>query len=62
VWGAESFNDGAGMHRIQKMAAFVKQNMPKNSPGILSNQEAFDVSAFIHSKPRPTLDQRYKVY
>jgi len=60
VWGPGSFNDGAGMNDITKMAAFVQKNMPQNRPGILSPQDAYDVSAFIHAQPRPTFNEAYK--
>ncbi len=62
LWGLGSFNDGAGMHSISKMARFVKYNMPQNRRGMLSVQEAYDVSAYIHSKPRPIFNQAYKKY
>ena len=62
VWGPDSFNDGAGMHGVQKMAAFVQHNMPQNRMGILSPQDAFDVSAFIHSQPRPSFNPAYKKF
>lgn len=53
LWGPGSFNDGAGMSKPAKMARFVKANMPKTSPGSLSVQQAYDVSAYVDSKPRP---------
>lgn len=53
LWGARSFNDGAGMSHFPKMAAFVKANMPPTAPGSLSVQEAFDVAAYVDSQPRP---------
>ena len=53
LWGAGAFNDGAGMSQLNKMAAFVKANMPKTSPGALTVQQAYDVAAFVTSKPRP---------
>lgn len=62
LWGANSFNDGAGMHGVRKMAAFVAHNMPQNRMGILSPQDAFDVSAYIHQQPRPAFNTRYKTY
>jgi thiosulfate dehydrogenase len=62
LWGADAFNDGAGMHRIEKMAAFVLKNMPQTKPGSLSPQEAFDVSAYIHTKPRPKYNPIYDKY
>jgi len=60
AWGPGSFNDGAGMNDIAKMAPFVQKNMPQNRPGILSPQDAYDVSSFIHAQPRPTFNQAYK--
>jgi thiosulfate dehydrogenase len=62
LWGNSSYNDGAGMNSPAKMAAFVVHNMPQNHPGTLSPQQAYDVSAYIHSKPRPKFDQAYKGY
>ncbi len=59
VWGDASFNDGAGMNGISKMAAFVQHNMPQNRVGILSPQDAFDVSAYIHGQPRPVFNKEY---
>ena len=53
LWGPHSFNDGAGMSKVAKMAAFVKANMPATSPGSLSVQQAYDVAAYVNSKPRP---------
>jgi thiosulfate dehydrogenase len=62
VWGSNSYNDGAGMNDPNKMAAFVVHNMPQNDPGTLSVQDAYDVSVFIHSMPRPKFNQAYKNY
>ena len=62
VWGNDSFNDGAGMSQPAKMAAFVLHNMPQNHPGTLSPQQAWDVSAYIHTMPRPKFNQAYKNY
>ncbi len=62
LWGPDSFNDGAGMDSIQKMAAFVQHNMPQNRMGILSPQDAYDVSAFIHQQPRPAFNPAYKSF
>ncbi|ADW69684.1 c-type cytochrome [Granulicella tundricola] len=62
VWGPQSFNDGAGMHGVRKMASFVQHNMPQNRMGILTPQEAWDVSAFIHAQPRPAFNTAYKKF
>jgi thiosulfate dehydrogenase len=47
------------MNGIPKMAAFVQHNMPQNRMGILSAQEAYDVSAYIHAQPRPAFNPVY---
>ena len=60
LWGPDSFNDGAGMHGVRKMAAFVQHNMPQNRPGILTPQDAYDVAGFIHKQPRPAFNPAYK--
>ena len=52
LWGADSFNDGAGMHRVLTAARFIKAKMPLGEPD-LTDDHAFDVAAFINSKPRP---------
>ncbi|HLI94703.1 MAG TPA: c-type cytochrome [Candidatus Baltobacteraceae bacterium] len=57
LWGATSFNNGAGMHRLWTMAGFVRYNMPQNAPGTLSDQEAYDVSAYVLSHSRPKFDK-----
>lgn len=61
LWGAKSFNGGAGMHRLWTMAGFVRYNMPQNAPGTLSDQEAFDVSAYVLSHSRPKFDKKREV-
>ena len=58
VWGEESFNWGAGMHRVNTAAGFIYANMPQGQEGTLSEQEAWDLALFIDSQPRPQ-DPRY---
>ena len=53
LWGAKSYSVGASMSRIERAASFIKHNMPQTSPGPLTAQESFDLSAFINSHPRP---------
>ncbi|MGH7718792.1 MAG: c-type cytochrome [Gemmatimonadaceae bacterium] len=53
VWGPRSYNIGAGMARVRTAAAFIKQAMPFDRPGSLTPQQAFDVAAYINSRPRP---------
>lgn len=62
IWGNDSYNQGAGMNKPKKMAAFVVHNMPQNHPGTLTPQQAYDVSAYIHTMPRPKFNQAYKHY
>jgi thiosulfate dehydrogenase len=53
LWGPRSFNVGAGMARLRTAAAFIRHNMPYDRPGTLTDQQAFDVAAFVTSRPRP---------
>jgi thiosulfate dehydrogenase len=52
LWGADSYNNGAGMTRVLTAARFIKAKMPLGQPD-LSDDEAFDVAAYINSKDRP---------
>jgi thiosulfate dehydrogenase len=56
LWGADAYSDGAGMNEIGKMAAFVQHNMPQTNPGSLTPQQAYDVAAYVHSKPHERFD------
>jgi thiosulfate dehydrogenase len=60
LWGKHSYNDGAGMYRITNFAGFVKNNMPfgatYQSPQ-LTDEEAWNVAAFVNSQPRPHKNQ-----
>jgi thiosulfate dehydrogenase len=62
LWGPESFNDGAGMDGVVNIAAFVVRNMPPTSPGSLTPQRAFDVSSYIHTKPRHKYNPAFDKY
>lgn len=53
LWGTESYNRGAGMHRIETAAAFIHHNMPLGLAYSLSEQEAWDVAAYINGQERP---------
>lgn len=57
LWGDHSFNTGAGMYRISRLAGFIKSNMPfelsSHDNPVLNNEQAWDVAAFISSQPRP---------
>lgn len=58
VWGANSFNLGAGMARTSIAAAFIRYNMPPGAAGTLSDQEAIDVAQFVTHQPRPDFAPR----
>ena len=56
LWGADSYNNGAGMARVTLAAGFVKGNMPSgftHVKSLLTDERAFDVAAFVNSQPRP---------
>ena len=53
LWGKNSYNWGAGMHRINTAAGFIQHNMPLGRGETLSNQQAWDVAAFINAHERP---------
>lgn len=59
LWGARSYNWGAGMSSINNAAGFVKANMPLSQGNSLSDAEAWDVAAYIDSQERPQ-DPRFK--
>ncbi|MFN0081877.1 MAG: c-type cytochrome [Ferruginibacter sp.] len=55
LWTTNSFNDGAGLNRISNFAKYVKYNMPQGTTHLspqLSDEEAWDVSAYILSQKR----------
>jgi thiosulfate dehydrogenase len=54
LWGPDSFNTGAGMHRVLTAARFIKARMPLGRPD-LDDDQAYDVAAFINSQPRPEM-------
>ena len=53
VWGPNSYTIAAGMARVSVAAAFIKGNMPRGWGWSVSDDEAFDVAAYINSQPRP---------
>ncbi|TPE46253.1 c-type cytochrome [Pontibacter mangrovi] len=60
LWGKNSYNDGAGLFRMSNFAKYVKANMPLgatyDSPQ-LTDEEAWDVAAYVNSQPRPEKDK-----
>lgn len=53
LWGAGSYNIAAGMARVSVAASFIKANMPRGWGWTVTDDEAFDVAAYINSQPRP---------
>jgi thiosulfate dehydrogenase len=53
LWGATSFSIGASMARQERAASFIRHNMPFDRPGTLTDQQAFDVAAYVTSMTRP---------
>ncbi len=56
LWGDDSFNNAAGMAKPAYAAAYIRANMPFGvtyRDPVLSAQQAWDVAAYMISKPRP---------
>jgi thiosulfate dehydrogenase len=58
LWGPRSYSVGASMARQERAASFVRHNMPFDKPGTLTDREAFDVAAYVTSKPRPDMPDK----
>ena len=60
LWGEHSYNTGAGLFRLSRFAGYVKYNMPFNlathDAPVLTDEEAWDVAAYINAQPRPQAD------
>lgn len=52
LWGNDSFNDGAGMHKAPNLAGFAYLNMPFGNPD-LSVEDALDIAEYVAAQPRP---------
>ena len=59
LWGPHSYTMAAGLFRLSRLAGYVKSNMPfgvnYDTPQ-LSDEEAWDVAAYVNSQPRPAKD------
>ena len=53
LWGPKSYSIGASMAREERAATFIRHFMPLSKPGSLTDQQAYDVSAYINSHARP---------
>lgn len=62
LWGLSAYQPGSSMHRVIKLARWLKANMPNdqatyNGP-ILTDEQAIDIASFInddriHTRPNP---------
>ena len=62
LWGADSWNDGAGAARVYTLAGIIRYAMPYLDPGSLNDEEAQQVASFINSKPRPVYPFKHQDY
>jgi thiosulfate dehydrogenase len=61
LWGSNSYNIGAGLYRLSRFAGYVKANMPLGATyetPQLTDEEAWDVAAYVNSRHRPSKDLR----
>jgi len=61
LWGDNSYNHGAGLFRMSRFAGYVKTNMPLGATferPMLTDEESWDVAAYVNTMPRPTKDLR----
>jgi thiosulfate dehydrogenase len=59
LWGKNAYNHGAGLYRLSRLAGYVKYNMPLGATYYapqLTDEEAWDVAAYINTQPRPAKD------
>ncbi len=52
LWGPDSYNAGAGLANVAKLATWVKGNMPLGNAH-LTEKEAFEVALFVDTQARP---------
>lgn len=58
IAGNDSFNDAAGMGSMEYLVKFLKTQMPKNKPGSLSLEDAYDCAAYVLTLQRPHLQSK----
>lgn len=59
LWGPNSYNSGAGLFRMSRLAGYIKYNMPFGATFLdpqMSDEDSWDVAAYINSQPRPGKD------
>ena len=55
LWGGRSFSIGASMARVERAASFIRHNMPFDHPGSLTDQQSYDIAAYVTAMTRPDL-------
>ncbi len=63
--GEDSYNNGAGMHRVLTAMAFIKSNMPLGATAevpFLSDDDSYDVAGYINSLQRPIKEHTLEDY
>ena len=58
LWGAHSYNVGAGMANIITAASFIHALMPIDRAQQLTEQQAFDVATYVNTRPRPDFPRK----
>jgi thiosulfate dehydrogenase len=56
LWGPKSYTTGAGLYRLSRFAGYIRFNMPQGASfdhPLLSDEQAWDLAAFVNSQPRP---------
>lgn len=62
LWGPNSWNDGAGAVWTYTLAGMIRHWMPYLNPGLLSDEQAQHIAAYITSQPRPRFPFKEKDY
>ena len=53
----DSFNAGAGLAEVSRLAGWIRVTMPPDAP-LSSDADAIDVAAFVSAQPRPDFARR----
>lgn len=51
VWGSNSYNTGAGLSKLDKMATWLKHSMPLGNTN-LTKEETVDISIYVNAQER----------
>ncbi|MFP4487179.1 MAG: c-type cytochrome [Campylobacterales bacterium] len=55
LWGDKSYNAGAGLSKLHKLATWMEYNMPYNQ-ATLNDDEAVALAIYIDAQPRPSFN------